>query len=268
MPKSAHNTVINNIMFATDVFPTLTALAGLPPPAETDGVDQSLTLLGMSPEAPAPRDILVNVGVNPMGGFADSLPGVESGSLNLTAMISWPYKLIFGESQIRLLSDEPWQRSGYYSCDANGYKYHEQQEGQMEALLEIPTSRRKYRRTGGKPMKAWLFNIEEDVAETNNLLLSGGDEERKRALEMVAKVEALTTKRNGWVPEQSNLPSQAANPACHNWTWMPGPWSWQSCLKQHIKNGWRMPSDDDYESGPEVSELIAMGDVNLGGALW
>lgn len=101
--------------------------------------------------------------------------------------------------------------------------------------LDIPDDSSKYPRTHGRTMKAWLFDVEQDPYEENNLLQEDADGEwRSMALSMAARIESLTQPANGWVKDQSNMISQASNPACYNWTRQPGPWKTRTCLRQGI----------------------------------
>lgn len=236
VPAEARSKVISMPMHVTDVYPTLSRFAGLSAPEyAVDGVDQWSKIVGTEP-AGTPREIVLNIGVNPMGGWPNVVIGpAPRGDLNFSSIISWPQKLIFADTYVGAggaIGAEVYPRSGYYSCGADGYVYHAEEDTQLAVGLDVPNNWFRYPRMHGKTVGAYLFNLESDPHERNNLLREGSH--REEALRLLARLEHHARPINGWQEDQWNFPKQNANPACYNWQFMPGPWNWSSCLAARV----------------------------------
>jgi arylsulfatase A-like enzyme len=198
LSSSARGTKVDSLLHAVDILPTLASFAGIPLLKQDlcDGLDAwSVITTGAS----IPRtDIPINIGVNPLGGFGGFAPNiVKGGGMNFSAMISWPWKFIVGDTYISFgAQDHP--RDGYWTIKPYDFV------APPEEKPHLP-----YR----------LYNLEDDETESHNL----AQDTTHTALvkELLEKLHSYAKKENGWRADQFNLPRPLANPRFYNWTWSP-----------------------------------------------
>jgi len=196
LPASARGTQSAALLHAVDVLPTLAGFAGVPLIGNHDGLDVWPTI--SSGAAFERKELPLNIGVNPLGGFPFFMPGqVKDGALNYSAVISWPWKVIVGNTYIKAGSIDDRRRDGWWTIEDYEYK-------------EPPDEEHVLFR---------LYNLQDDESEQHNLADSA--EHADVLASLMERVHFYASKESGWVKPQLTVPSPRGNPRFHNWTWAP-----------------------------------------------
>ena len=201
VPKSAEGSVYTSLVHVTDIMLTLAPLAGVTVPSEVgfDGVDLWKGIIGESSSVRR-MEVPLNVDTSPFSLIGDAGhlgQGGQHGEANFSALIQWPWKLVYGVTcypghpNADLTMDGWWPIKNY------------------SRILPPPKS------TDGP---ALLFNLELDEGEHEDLAASHPDVVR----DMTDRLQNYwASKEHGFVRAQFNLPLPLGNPRFHNWSWSP-----------------------------------------------
>ena len=195
LPSNARGKKVSSLLHATDVFPTLAHLAG----ADASGVDgmnawSVITGLASKTRDELPLQIAKNEDLQIQGSRNPFAKNAQKA--NYTALISWPFKLIVGNSYLIPGQHEIQARSGWWKISPYDYIPPPSSEAGHDVLL---------------------FNLEEDEGEHNNVASAHPDIVAKLTDRIYAFY--LNETASGYVKPQANGAKRLANPMLHNWTW-------------------------------------------------
>lgn len=196
LPKNAWNTSVIGLLQHVDIPTTLASLAGTKLSTNQDGLNVWDTIVS---GAPSPRkEVPVNVDTSRLVKAASCRAGHKSEALGgcgeFNALIQGNWKLISG-----------W--SGLYDGYSTNDPYHYD-------LLPTNASQH-YQEVDGR--KVWLFDIEEDPTEANNV----ANQNLQIVRSMQDRLKDLASEKQGYRAPQTNLPHVRALPFLHNGTWAP-----------------------------------------------
>lgn len=232
VPPWARGTKVTKLLHAVDVLPTFLGRARSGAgrvPADVDGLDAWRVITGGATQdnvtAAMKRndfevdrgeggagdgrqaegwrtELPLQIAINPMQvtGKFPHVPQPTDGSINYTALIVWPYKILIGDSYIRA-GGMAGDRDGYWHPDGNYTYTPPPPECRNASVLR-------------------LFNIELDEGETTNLAFEPSQSERVRNMTRRVR-EVWASKSHGYVEPQTNIPHPRANPRLHSWIWAP-----------------------------------------------
>ncbi|CAJ1363197.1 unnamed protein product [Effrenium voratum] len=200
LPATARGSKRRELLHAVDILPTFAGLAGFDTTSlPINGQDMWGTITGS--QVTARSELPLNIAMN-RDLSATAIPAFGRGwsEANYTAVIQWPYKLILGEPFIANLMGLPSDkdRGGWWGVEEYSY-------------TPPPDSEKK--------LGAWLYNIDQDEGEHNNLA--------EQLPEVVANITQRVTgwwfsnSKSGYRRPQLNIPRLLSNPMLQNWTWGP-----------------------------------------------
>ena len=200
LASGALGTTRQTLLHAVDVVPTLLAAASVPGllPEGADGVD-AFALLS-SPAAAGENvtalrtEIPINVDTNPLSPVGHK-PGARVGTANYSALIQWPYKFILGSAVNPLIGSSS---DGWWTTDP---------------YVRVPPTAA----ANGADTGFWLFNLEDDEAETTDLSAANP----AIVESMTARLVYLADPSSGYKASQLNYPLAEGDPSQFNWTWAP-----------------------------------------------
>ena len=195
VPASLRGTTFPGLVHVTDVLPTILAILDLPLPSnELDGFDCSDAILARNGSCRS--EIPVNIELDPisLAGHVRPVQVNRSATLNYTALIRWPWKLILGVPYLAT-GDKRGDRGGWW------------------------TIRPYTHRPAPNESTPRLFRLDTDASETTNVAA----EYPHIVTEMSLGIRDWMTK--GYEPTQLNVPMYQGNPALHDWIWKP----WINC---------------------------------------
>lgn len=190
VPQSARNTTVTGLLQHVDIPTTLSVLAGASIPGH-DGFDVwDVVASGVA----SPRqEVPLNVDFSALAKFEGSTIGTCCGGFGtFNALIQGKWKIVSG-----------W--SGMYDGYSSNDPY----------VITPADPAQTFARVGGH--KVWLFDLEADPQERNNVADANKDVVRA----MRDRLDELGQSSTGYVDPQPNAPHARSLPKLNNGTWAP-----------------------------------------------
>ena len=187
---------VTQLLHAVDILPTFAHLAGAQVPAPVSGVNLWPAVLD---DRKVRDELPLNIACDrDLSLFGHAVPGLwPRGELTYSAMIDFPWKIIYGHAFRPVVEDKRLNRSRGGRFTLRGYRY-------------VPPNRSQ------GAFAAQLFNLMIDPEEQRDLAAEEPDRVDRLYAKLMGYLEAPS-----YVPPQFNLPRRANNPRFHNWTWSP-----------------------------------------------
>jgi len=198
LPESAYGKTVEGLLQHVDIPQTLASVAGTSIP-NTDGFNVWDTVV--EGKASPRTEVIVNLDTSEETKIFNMVNNRKYGGYGeFDALIQGNWKLIKGNS-------------GMYDGWNTNDPYNISQPNASQVFVEVHDKSS----TLNEKKKVWLFDLDADPTERQNLALANPEQVQK----MLASITEYTKKENGYTDPGYNLPLPRSMPSLNNGTWAP-----------------------------------------------